>query len=66
MKYGPTKGELRFRIGFSILGLMMVGFALWWRGLPTGPAGFEAIVSGGLFFLGTLGWSIYRYNQAED
>ncbi len=66
MKYGPTKSELRFRIGFSLIGLAMVVFALWWRGLPTAPAGFEAIIMATVFFIGTLGWSLYRYSDADD
>ena len=53
-------------MAFSLAGLALVGFALWWRGLPTGPAGFEAVVIAGLFFSGTLIWSAKNYSKADD
>lgn len=33
MKYGPTRGELKFRFAISIAGLALIGFALIYRGM---------------------------------
>ncbi|WP_299138573.1 hypothetical protein [uncultured Tateyamaria sp.] len=59
-KHGPTRGDLKFRLGFSLLGLALVGAALAVRGLPQGPGGWEAIGLGTLFFGGTLVWTLRK------
>lgn len=59
-KHGPTRGELFFRLGFSLVGLGLVAIALVMRGLPTGPGGWEAIGLGTAFFGGTFGWTLYK------
>jgi len=59
-KYGPTRGELIFRMVFGLCGLalMAVGFAI--HGLPRGPAFAEVGLFGGLFLGGTVVWSARR------
>ena len=56
--YGPTRSDLIFRLGFSVAGLTLTGSALLYRGLPTGPGGWEAIGIATLFFGGTLIWTL--------
>ncbi len=36
-KFGPTRGELKFRAVVSVLGLGLMVFAMWYRGIPSGP-----------------------------
>lgn len=52
-RFGPTPGELRFRLVASLLGLAFLAGALWYRGLPTGPAFVEIGLIAGGFFGGT-------------
>ncbi|WP_299371021.1 hypothetical protein [uncultured Tateyamaria sp.] len=59
-KYGPTRGDLKFRLAVSLIGLAMVAGALAYRGLPQGPGGWEAIGLGTLFFGGTLLWTLRK------
>lgn len=53
MKYGPTRGEWAFRLAVSVAGLALLGFALWFRGLPEGPGLIEVVGVSLLFFGGT-------------
>ncbi len=57
MKYGPTRGELIFRLAFSLAGLAFLGLAIGLRGLPQGPAFVEIGLIAGGFFGGTAIWS---------
>lgn len=57
MKYGPTRGELWFRLGFSLAGLGLLAVAVAYRGIPSGPALVEVIGVAGLFFGGTAVWA---------
>lgn len=59
-RFGPTRGELKFRLVFSIAGLSLMVFALTHRGLPSGPGIFEIVGMAGLFFGGTAIWSLRR------
>ena len=59
-KYGPSKGELKFRLIASVLGFGLLGFALAYRGIPTSAAGWEAIGIGTLFFGGTFLWTLRK------
>lgn len=59
-KFGPTKADLMFRLIFAIAGLAMVGAAIAYRGLPTGPGGWEAIGIATVFFGGTLIWTLRK------
>jgi len=56
-KFGPSRGEVWFWLVFSVLGLAMMGFALWYRGIPEGPALFEGVGLAGAFFGGTAVWT---------
>jgi hypothetical protein len=59
-KYGPTRGELIFRIVVSVLGLAFTGFAVWYRGIPQGPALVEVVGLASVLFGGTLVFSLRR------
>ena len=59
-KFGPTRGELKFRLVASILGLCFLAGALFYRGIPSGPAFVEVGLFGGAFFGGSAVWSARR------
>jgi len=59
-EFGPTRGELWFRLAFSLGGLAMMGFALWYRGIPDGPALIEVVGLASLFFGGTTLWTLRK------
>lgn len=65
MKYGPTRGELKFRLIASLGGLALMLFALFYRGIPTGPAFVEVVGIAGLFFGGTAIWSARKLMKRE-
>ncbi|MFP4404780.1 hypothetical protein [Rhodosalinus sp.] len=56
--YGPSRGELRFRLIVSLAGLAMIVAAAWAR--PPGPAWLEIVGIGGVFFGGTAIWSAWQ------
>ncbi len=64
-KYGPSRSELKLRIGIGLAGLGLLGGALVYRGLPTGPGGWEAVAISVLFFGGTLGWSLRKLLRGD-
>ena len=59
-KYGPTRGDLKFRLWFSVAGLAMMVGVLIYRGLPRDPAGYETIALATLFFGGTFVWTLRK------
>jgi xanthosine utilization system XapX-like protein len=59
-RFGPTRGELKFRLAVSVLGLGLMVFALTHRGLPSGPGIFEVVGMAGVFFGGTAIWTLRR------
>ncbi|WP_299620921.1 hypothetical protein [uncultured Tateyamaria sp.] len=59
-KYGPSRGDLKFRLTFSIVGLAMLTGAIVYRGWPTGPGGWEAIGIALIFFGGTFLWTLIK------
>lgn len=52
-RYGPSRGELKFRLVFSLAGLCLLAVALCLRGLPEGPGLVEVVGVSVLFFGGT-------------
>jgi xanthosine utilization system XapX-like protein len=58
--FGPTRGELRFRLVVSLAGLALLIFALFYRGIPEGPAIVEVVGLAGVFFGGSAIWSAVR------
>lgn len=56
-KYGPTRGELWFRLGVSAAGLVFLLVAVAITGIPSGPAMFELFGIAGLFLGGTIVWA---------
>lgn len=59
-KFGPTRGELWFRLVVGLAGLAFLTAAIVARGMPTGPALVEVLGFGGLFFGGTVLWSAWK------
>jgi len=60
MSYGPTRGELWFRLAVSLAGFALMLGAVFYRGLPQGPAIVEVVGVAGLFFGGSAVWSAVR------
>ncbi|MFP4303881.1 hypothetical protein [Rhodosalinus sp.] len=56
--YGPSRGELRFRLIVSLAGLAMIVAAISTR--PPSPAWIEMVGIGGVFFGGTAIWSAWQ------
>jgi xanthosine utilization system XapX-like protein len=59
-KFGPSRGELQFRAVVSVFGLGLLAFALWYRGLPSGPALVEVVGFAGLMFGGSLIHAVWK------
>ncbi|MCF8511388.1 MAG: hypothetical protein K9G43_08085 [Rhodobacteraceae bacterium] len=59
-QFGPSRGELIFRAVVSVFGLAFVASAVWYRGVPEGPALIEVIGVSVALFGGTLGLSVWR------
>jgi hypothetical protein len=59
-KFGPSRGELQFRAVVSVFGLGLLGFALWYRGIPSGPALVEVVGFAGLLFGGSLIHAVWK------
>jgi hypothetical protein len=64
-KYGPTRGELKFRLAVSLAGFALMVFAVFYRGIPDGPALVEVVGLAGVFFGGTAVWSAVRLWQSR-
>lgn len=56
-RFGPTRGELWFRLVFALAGLVLLGVAVAVRGFPVGPAMVEVGGIAGLFLGGTVVWA---------
>ena len=67
-KYGPTRGELWFRLLAGIVGFVLLIAAVTLRGVPSGPALVEVVGLGGIFFGGTVLWSAWKLwkSRAND
>ncbi|PTX57838.1 hypothetical protein C8N43_2510 [Litoreibacter ponti] len=63
--FGPTRGELVFRLCFSLAGLALMIFALVFRGVA-GIAAVEVVGIAGAFFGGTTIWSAWKLMQHRD
>ena len=59
-RFGPSRGELKFRLVVSGMGLCLMATALFLRGVPTGPAFVEVVGIAGAFFGGTAVWTLCR------
>lgn len=64
-KYGPSKKELQFRLIVSVVGLALLAAALTYRGMPQGVAVFETIGIAGVFFGGSLVWTLKKLLRKE-
>jgi len=59
-KFGPSRGELKFRLcmGLLICGLLVA--ALFVHGVPRGLVGVELFVFAGAFGVGSVLWSLWK------
>lgn len=64
-KFGPSKGELWFRVVVSLIGLAMMCYAIFVVGLSGNIAIYEVGVAGGAFFGGTLIWSLWKISSYQ-
>ncbi len=64
-RFGPTRGEYRLRLVISLIGVGMMILALTLHGIPKGPALFEVIGVGGVFFVASAGWSAWKLWHGE-
>ncbi len=62
---GPTRGELKFRLVFSLAGLAMLAAVVVFRGVPNGPALVEVVGIAGAFFGGTAGWTLWKLFHSD-
>jgi hypothetical protein len=60
-----SKGELKFYLISSILGLVAIIAALAFRGIPKTIIGWEMIGFGAAFFVGTLIWSARNLSRGH-
>lgn len=58
-RFGPSRGELWFRLTFSLCGLALMGFALLYRGFG-GIAWAEVVLVTSAFFGGTAIWAALK------
>ena len=58
-KFGPSRGELKFRLcmGLLICGLLVA--AVFEKGVPKGLVGVELFVFAGAFGVGSVVWSLW-------
>lgn len=64
-KFDPSRSELKFRLYVSAVGLALLLAAIFYRGLPTGPAMFEVVGIAAAFFGGTLIWTLLKLRDSD-
>lgn len=64
-KFGPTRGEMWFRLCFSLAGLALMVFALVTRGFG-GIAWVEIVLIASAFFGGSAAWCAHRLWQTRE
>jgi hypothetical protein len=65
-RFGPDRRELRFRLIFSLAGLGLLAGGMIYRGMPMSAGAWEAVIIAGLFFGGTLVWSLRQLARRQD
>ena len=65
-RFGLTRGELKFRLVFSLAGFALTLAALFVHGIPSAPALVEVLGVAGLFFGGSAVWSARRLMRRDD
>ncbi|WP_159805519.1 hypothetical protein [Litoreibacter roseus] len=63
-QFGPPRGEIIFRLCFSLIGLGLMIFAVLYRGIG-GIAAVEIVGIAGAFFGGTAIWSIWQLRRMK-
>lgn len=67
-RFGPSRGELWFRLIFSLFGLALMAFALVYRGIG-GIAWIEIVLIAFAFFGGSALWTgmrLWRSREDQD
>jgi hypothetical protein len=64
-RFGPSRGELWFRLIFSLCGLAIMVFALIYRGIG-GIAWIEVVLIASVFFGGTVIWTALRLLASKE
>ncbi|MDJ0821649.1 MAG: hypothetical protein QNJ09_07565 [Paracoccaceae bacterium] len=62
---GPTRGELIFRLCFSLAGLALLGVAIAVRGISNSAALVEVVGIAGAFFGGTAIWTLTKLRKTK-
>ena len=66
-KFDPPKSELRFRLWFSLAGLALLVFGLFYRSQEEwGIGAWEAVLTATLFFGGTVVWTLIKLRKSSD
>ncbi len=65
-RFGPTRGELRFRLWVSLAGLGFMVGALIWREGAMGHAMSEVFVIATLFFGGSVAHSLWHLRKGSE
>ncbi|MFK7869138.1 MAG: hypothetical protein AB8B58_07860 [Roseobacter sp.] len=63
--FGPSRTELKRRVAISSFGMLALVGAVGYRGWPPGFAMLEVLVIGGLFFGGTLLFSLRKLQRRD-
>jgi len=63
--FGPSRGELWFRVALSLAGLGLVVVAVTVKEI-TGPAWIEVVGLGVVFFGGSAAWSLWKLFKSSD
>lgn len=64
-RFGPTRGELKLRLGISLGGLALLAAAYGFNGI-SGIASLEIAIIGTAFFGGSALWSARRLWKDEE
>jgi Flp pilus assembly protein protease CpaA len=64
-KFGPTRGEVKFRLAISLAGLALLIGAYAFNGIG-GIASLEIAIIGTAFFGGSALWCILRLRRKDD
>ena len=63
--YGPSKSDLKFRLLFSLCGLILLLGSIAYRGMPKGPSMYETIGITALFFGVTAVWTLLKLIKGD-
>lgn len=64
--FGPTRAEMKFRLVFSVLALLMIVLAVSLRGLPVESTNLSLLLLVSIFLGGSAGVSFVRLSQFDQ